>query len=164
MKSSQNLLGITFVILKIQRCSQSIRTHDRGVIRKRQFHQGHETHEATLPRGHFLAHHAGVSVAEKKNQPSARNAIGAKISCLLNYSRLGALQFLQSVHRTFEEREASTVWIADRTLVIHEVLSFTLRRVAPGFETLPPNGLLGCHTVGIIHNDREQAQAKRSFG
>src|SRR6185295_7946706 len=76
MESFQNLLGIAFVILEIQWRTQSVRAHDRGMIRERQFHQGDETGEATLARGHFLAHHPGVAVAEKKDQAATRNPIG----------------------------------------------------------------------------------------
>ena len=66
MKSVQNLLGITFVILEKQRRAQSVRAHNRGVIGKRHFHQGHESHETTLPRGHLLRTSSGSGRCRKE--------------------------------------------------------------------------------------------------
>ena len=108
------------------------------MIRKRQFHQSYETYKATLPRGHFLTHHPGVAVAEKKDQAPTCNPIGAKLGSFLNHFGLGDFQVTQGTHRAFEERQACAVRMVGSCLVIHEVL---LVRLADGRN--PPRQAAG---------------------
>ena len=130
------------------------------MIRKRQFHQGDEARKAPLARGHFLAHHPGMAVAEEKNQAATRNPIGAEFARLLNYPGLSGSQVPQSGHRAFEEGQAC----AARRLVIHDV-PFTLSgRGSPPVSKCGRNdGSLGWHRVRIMHNDCDPRPAQRSF-
>src|SRR5579862_241747 len=121
MKSLKDLLGIAFVILQIERWTQSVCPHDGGVVRERQLYQGHETREAALAWSHFLAHHPGMAVAKEKNQATARDAIGAKLGGFLYHFGLSGFQFLQRDHGAFVKRQAGACRVTGFGWMIHEI-------------------------------------------
>ena len=64
-----------------------------------------------MARSHFLNHHAGVTVAEKKDETSSGDALRAKFSRLLDDIGLRFFQLIQQVHRLLVERESR--WFVD---------------------------------------------------
>ena len=103
MKSSQDLFSVAFVVFKIERSTQAVCPDDGRVIRKRELDQGDKTGKAALPWRHFFAHHARVAVTEEKNQSTFGDPVRAKISGLLNYVSLCALQPLEELHSLIKE-------------------------------------------------------------
>src|SRR5215831_13429739 len=93
------MLSIAFIILEVQGRAQAICSDNRRVIRECGLDQSYKTWEATLTGCHLLAHHAGVTVAEKKNQPTQGNPICTKLGRLLNYIGLCPFQLSQYAHR-----------------------------------------------------------------
>ena len=106
MKTPQNLLGVALVILQIKRGAQAIGSDNSCMIRKCGLHQGHEAGVTALARGHLLAHHPGVAVAEKKDEPAAGHPVRTQFRRFLNYVCLRALQLLKQVHGMVIERRA----------------------------------------------------------
>src|SRR6202022_928451 len=147
MEAAKNLLRVTFVILQVQWRPQSVGPYDRRMIGKRQLHQGHKTGITSLPWRHFLAHHAGMPVAEKKHQTAARDSFRAKLGRPLNHGRLRAPELLQEAHSTIEERQSRIAGCAGRRWTIQrETAPF---RIPPRLSTPGP---LGWHRVRIMHN------------
>ena len=73
------------------------------MIGQRELDQSHEADITPLAGSHLLAHHPGVAVAEKKDEPAASNPVSAEFRRLLNYIGLRAPQLLQKLYRIVKE-------------------------------------------------------------
>jgi hypothetical protein len=76
-KAAKDLLGVAFVIFKIKRRSESIRTDDSGMVRERQFEECHKTWKAALSGRHLCAEHSRVTVPKQKYQATTSDPVGA---------------------------------------------------------------------------------------
>jgi hypothetical protein len=89
------------------------------MVRERKLDQRNKTHETTLARSHFFAHHPRMTVAKKKNQASPRDSVRTQVRRSLNDGSLSALQVLQKNHRSFEERQTRAARAGGWGLIIH---------------------------------------------
>src|ERR1700739_1723998 len=114
MKTLKNLLGVPLIPFEVERSAQAVCSDDRSMVRQRELNQRYKARVAALSRSHFLAHHARVAIAKKKNQAAARNSFRAKLSRFLNYLRLRLSQSLQEDHRLIEEGQPGLFRIGSR--------------------------------------------------
>lgn len=102
IERAEQLLCVALALFELQRGAQAVRPDDRRVIGQGELDHRHEPGEAPLARRHLLAHHARVPGAEQKDQPPARDPLGANLRRPLDLRRLRALELLQQVQRGVE--------------------------------------------------------------
>ena len=90
LEALEDLLGVALVLLEVEGGAEAVGADDAGVGGEGELDEGDEAGEAALPRGHLLAHHAGVAVAEEEDEAALRDALGEELGGFFDGGALGA--------------------------------------------------------------------------